>query len=338
MNLLFTALPTPFWKNKIDFNSLEKLFLRQKESNVDGVVLSGSTGEGHNLSSAEWIDLIKFGVKQKEKKNKFDIIAGVGFNSTNNAVEYAKKAEQIGVDYILVTVPYYNKPQQEGIYQHFASICNAVKTKIIMYNVPSRTVTDMQNETIVRLIKDFSNIVALKDATGKLERVADLKNRLSKELQFQKESQNKEKDDKKRIKNSKKTKKKNDYNFDTILTKEKNNSNIFNFKILSGEDITQIGFNAMGGNGVISVVSNIAPKLCKKIQTLCEKDNYTEALKLQNELTLLSHSMFIETNPVPVKYALYKLGIFKCDELRLPLVKLSEKSKKIIDEALKIIS
>ncbi len=312
-NLLYTAIPTPFQKGKIDFKSLEALLTYQNGNGIDGVVLSGSTGEGHNLSETEWEELIKFGVKysKQNKKKKLDIIAGVGFNSTLKAVEYAQMAEKMKVDYMLVTVPYYNKPQQEGIYQHFVSICKAVKTKIIMYNVPGRTVTDMQNETIIRLVEDFNNIVALKDATGKLERVADLKNRLSK------------------LQNSTKGRSKNAGN--------KNKSKISNFKMLSGEDMTQIGFNAMGGNGVISVVSNIAPQLCRKIQDLCESNNYEEALKLQDKLTILSNSMFCETNPVPVKYALFKLGIFKSDELRLPLVRISEKSKKIVDEALQNI-
>ena len=289
MERLFSALPTPFIDGKIDYESLQKLIDFQIENNIDGLVLSGSTGEGHSLSKEEWNDLITFG--KKIANNKCKIVAGVGFNITANAIEYAKMAEDIGVDYILATVPYYNKPQQEGIYQHFKAICeNARNTKIILYNVPGRTVTDMSNDTIIRLVKDFDNIVALKDATGKLERVVDLKMKLE---------------------------------------------NISpDFVMLSGEDATQIGFNAMGGNGVISVVSNIKPRMCAEIQELTKNNNFQDALKFQNELCKVSHAMFCESNPVPVKYALYKMGIFKSAECRLPLVELSQKSKDIIDAIL----
>ena len=295
MKNLYTAIPTPFINNKIDFSSLEKLINFQIENKVDGIVISGSTGEGHNLSYEEWQELMIFAVKNY--KGKIDIVAGVGFNSTLNAVKYSKRAEEIDVDYILATVPYYNKPQQDGIYQHFKSICESVKTNVIIYNVPSRTATDISNDTIARLFNDFDNIVGLKDATGKLERVADLKNKIDE-------------------------------------MRKKNNKNR-DFNMLSGEDATQIGFNAMGGSGVVSVVSNIAPKLCKEIQESCKNGNFMEALKLQNKLQILSQAMFCETNPVPVKYALYKIGIFASGELRLPLVELGENNKKKIDEILK---
>ena len=229
MERLFTAIPTPFLNGKIDYESLENLIVNQIKNKVDGIVLSGSTGEGHSLSKDEWISLMQFGIKFQDKMS---IVAGVGFNITSNAVEYAKLAEEIGAKYILATTPYYNKPQQEGLYQHFKAICDVVKnTKIILYNVPGRTVTDLKNETIVKLVKDFPQIIALKDATGKLERVCELKAKLQ------------------------------DIRPDFIM--------------LSGEDATQIGFDAMGGNGVISVASNVAPKLCKEILTYSKMNIYT---------------------------------------------------------------
>ena len=300
MERLFSALPTPFLGancNEIDYKSLEKLIDFQVKNDVEGLVFSGSTGEGHTLTKSEWHGLIAFGVKKVREYNKkynktTKIVAGVGFNCTLTAVEYAKIAEELAADYILATVPYYNKPQQDGIYTHFAKIAGAVKTPIILYNVPGRTVTDMQNDTIVRLAKDFKNVVALKDATGKLERVAELKKLLD-------------------------------------------DANCVNFVMLSGEDATQIGFNAMGGQGVISVVANIAPKLCADIQNACKSCDYSAALALQNELVKLSKAMFCEPNPVPVKYALTKMGIFDNDTPREPLVKLGEKGQKIVDEVLK---
>ena len=288
MERLFTAIPTPFLEGEIDFKSLKNLILNQIENEVEGIVLSGSTGEGHSLSKNEWIKLIEYGMQFQDK---ITIVAGIGFNITSTATEYAKLADEIGVKYILATTPYYNKPQQEGLYLHFKNICKvANNTKIILYNVPGRTSTDLQNDTIVQLAKDFQNIVALKDATGKLERVCDLRNELF-----------------------------------SIRP---------DFTMLSGEDATQIGFNAMGGKGVISVVSNIAPKICKKIQNACNDNNFQEALKYQNTLVKLSNAMFIESNPVPVKYALYKLGIFASQECRLPLVELTHEHKEKIDEIL----
>lgn len=293
MESLFSALPTPFIDEKIDYKSLEGLIDFQVEGGVEGLVFSGSTGEGHSFSKEEWIDLMQFAVKYTNKRAK--VVAGVGFNITKPAVEYAKLAEEICVDYILATTPYYNKPQQDGIYQHFSSIANsAKKTQIILYNVPGRTATDMSNDTIVRLANDFDNIIALKDATGKLERVVDLKVKLKK-------------------------------------------AGVKNFTLLSGEDATQIGFNAMGGAGVISVVSNVAPKLCKKIQDACKNNDYKTALDYQNDLAILSSAMFCESNPVPVKYALYKMGIFTSDKPRLPLITLSDENKRNVEAALELL-
>ena len=300
MESLFSALPTPFFGencDEIDYKSLEKLIDFQVKNDVEGLVFSGSTGEGHTLTKNEWQKLIAFGVKKVGEYNKkysksAKVVAGVGFNCTLTAVEYAKIAEQLNADYILATVPYYNKPQQEGIYKHFAKIASAVKTPIILYNVPGRTVTDMQNGTIVRIAKDFKNVVALKDATGKLERVAELKKLLDE-------------------------------------------ADCGDFVMLSGEDATQIGFNAMGGHGVISVVANVAPKLCADIQKACKNGDYNAALALQNKLVELSKAMFCEPNPVPVKYALMKMGIFTNDAPREPLVKLGEKAMKVVDEVVK---
>ncbi len=285
MNSLFSALPTPFYNGKIDYSSFQKLIEFQIQHHIEGLVFSGSTGEGHSLTKQEYIDLITFASKLIRQINKhIKIVFGVGFNITSTALEYIEICNSFDIDYILATVPFYNKPQQEGIYQHFAKISNLSNKEIILYNVPSRTSTDMSNDTIVKLANDFKNIVALKDATGKLERVADIQMKL-------------------------KQKKLDD------------------FTLLSGEDITQIGFNALGGKGVVSVVSNVAPDECKNIQSLCREFNYKEAMMYQNVLSIISQAMFCETNPVPVKYALYKFNIFKSDELRLPLISLSNEHK-----------
>ena len=294
MKRIFSAIPTPFLDDKIDFKSLENIIEFNIKNGVEGLVFAGSTGEWSSLSQDEWKQLIEFGVKTtnnvNEKYNKNSVVVcGCGFNYTKLAIEYAKLSENLGVDYILATTPYYNKPQQDGIYQHFGEICNAVKTKIILYNVPSRTGTDMKNDTIVKLANTFSQIVALKDASGDLKRVVNLHQEL------------------------------------TLIKRD-------NFALLSGDDETQIGFNAMGGSGVVSVVSNIAPQLISDIQYDCYKNDYNSALKKQNTLLHLSNAMFCETNPVPVKFALQQLGIFKSAEVRKPLIELTNSSKKnIID-------
>lgn len=289
---LITAVPTPFYNNKIDFQSFEKLLDFQYKNNVEAVVVAGSTGEGMNLSNLEWYELIEFAVKYKNNKKNFKIIAGCGSNSTFNAVNLSKEAEKLGVDAILSVVPYYNKPQQNGIYTHFKEIANSIKIPIILYNVPGRTVANIANDTIVKLTA-IDNIIGIKDATGDLSRVADLRNLLNKEY----------------IRSNK------------IIAKYNN------FNIWSGEDITQIGFNAMGGTGVISVVSNIMPKLCYEIQSLCQNNKFNEALLLQNDLTQWSQNAFCDVNPVAVKYMLKQMNIFKSDEVRLPLVKINEELK-----------
>ena len=293
MEKVFSAIPTPFLDSQVDFPSLENVIEYNVKNGVEGLVFAGSTGEWSSLSQDEWKQLIDFGIKTTHKMNekynkKAVAITGCGFNYTKLAVEYAKLSEGLGVGYILATTPSYNKPQQEGIYQHFSEICNNVKTKIILYNVPSRTGTDMKNDTIIRLAKNFNQIVGLKDASGDLKRVVDL--------------------------------------YDKLQTIDRQND----FKLLSGDDETQIGFNAMGGSGVVSVVANIAPKLICEIQDNCKNNNYASALTKQSMLYELSKAMFCETNPVPVKYALQQLGIFKSAEVRKPLIELSGESKTYI--------
>ena len=292
MERVFSAIPTPFLNDEIDFQSLENVIEYNIKNGIEGLVFAGSTGEWSSLSQDEWRKLIDFGVKTTNKINqkyntKAVAITGCGFNYTRLAVEYAKLSEELGVNYILATTPSYNKPQQDGIYQHFSEICNAVRTKIILYNVPSRTGTDMKNETIIKLAKNFNQIVALKDASGDLKRVVDLHSKLI-------------------------------------------SINRDDFTLLSGDDETQIGFNAMGGNGVVSVVSNIAPTLICEIQKDCKNNDYFSAIKKQNVLYELSKAMFCETNPVPVKFALKKLGIFKSAEVRKPLMKVNNENATFI--------
>lgn len=280
-----TALITPFKNGKVDEQAYQDFILWQIKQGIHGVVVSGTTGESPTLSHAEHERVFAIGVEAAS--GRVPVIAGAGSNCTDEAISLAKNAKKVGADAILVATPYYNKPSQEGLYQHYKAINDAVEIPIILYNIPGRSVIDMSDDTIVRLSK-LANIVGLKDATGDLARVMTLRNKLGKK----------------------------------------------EFCLLSGEDITAVAFNAQGGQGVISVTSNVAPKFVANVQNLMQRDKYKFALELQEKLTPLHLAMFCDTNPGPAKYAVSLLG--KCETgLRLPLLEPSEDSKKAIKKAVK---
>ena len=216
---------------------------------------------------------------------KAKVIAGTGSNSTDEAIMTTRHAKKAGADGALLIAPYYNKPTQEGLYQHFKAIALAVDIPIILYNVPGRTVVDMKDDTIARLA-ELPNIVGLKDATGDLARVYTLRKKLSKP-----------------------------------------------FQLLSGEDMTAVSFNVSGGQGCISVSSNIAPRACAQVQEACLAGDYQKAQMIQDTLVDLHDVMFCETSPAPVKYAASLMGKSSA-ELRLPLVEPSDASKKRLREVL----
>jgi 4-hydroxy-tetrahydrodipicolinate synthase len=280
---LYTALITPFNNGKIDEGALEKLIEFQIKNGVDGLVPCGTTGESPALTHAEHNLVIELCVKIVNKRVK--VIAGTGSNSTNEAIMMTNHAAKAGVDGCLTVAPYYNKPTQEGLYQHFKSINDNCDVPLIIYNIPGRSVVDITDKTLSRL-SQLKNIAGVKDATGDLSRVATLKLLVNK-----------------------------------------------NFSILSGEDSTTVGFNAMGGCGVISVVSNIMPKLCADLQKACLSGDYKLAVQIQDQLTSLSSAMFCETNPIPIKYAAFLMGLCN-NEYRLPLLEPSDLAKKVIKEEL----
>ena len=226
----------------------------------------------------------------KECKDKIPVIAGTGSNSTTEAVELSKFADKAGADGLLIVTPYYNKPTQEGLYQHYKKINDNVGIPIIIYNIPSRSVIDMSVETMTRLF-ELKNIVGVKDATGDLKRA---------------EQQQKAMGDK--------------------------------FIMLTGEDANALEFNKKGGSGCISVTANIAAKLCSEMQNASlEKNNIAlqeKAEEINKLLTPLNSSLFIESNPSPVKYAASLLKLSP-DEVRLPLVKITDPTKSAVLEALK---
>lgn len=283
---LYTALITPFKNGKIDEKALEKLIEFQIKNGVSGIVPCGTTGESPTLSHEENNLVIELAIKIVNKR--VQVIAGTGSNSTAEAIMMTQHAAKSGADGCLIVVPYYNKPTQNGLYQHYKAINDACDVPLLIYNVPGRSVANISDETIAKLAK-LKNIAGIKDATGDLSRVANLK----------------------------------------LLVPN-------DFCILSGEDATTVGFNAMGGCGLISVTSNIAPKLCADLQKATLVGDYKKAVEIQDRLTNLHSAMFCETNPIPVKYAASLIGL--CDpEIRLPLSEPSDAAKERIKKEIEEI-
>ena len=281
------AIVTPFKNNKLDEEAYLKLINFHLENGTNGLVPAGTTGESPTLSHDEHEKVIELCIK--EAKGKVPVIAGTGSNSTEEAVALTKHAEKMGADGALVVTPYYNKPTQEGLYQHYKQINDNTTLPIIIYNIPSRCVIDMAVDTMARLF-ELKNIAGVKDATGDLNRLDETIKKLGNE-----------------------------------------------FIQLTGEDGLALQFNKRGGVGVISVTANIAPKLCSEMQKFSKSksDNeIKEAERLDKILQPVHKSLFIESNPAPVKYAAKLLGLCS-DEIRLPLVKISKQTEEEVEKALK---
>ena len=281
------ALITPFKNNQLDEDSYISLIHHHLKNGTSGLVPAGTTGESPTLNHTEHKRVIELCVK--ESNGKIPIIAGTGSNSTEEAISLTKYAEKAGSNAALVVTPYYNKPTQEGLYQHFKSINDNCSIPIIIYNIPPRSVVDMSVETMARLF-ELKNIVGVKDATGDLNRVDQQKKLMGPD-----------------------------------------------FIQLSGEDGTALEFNLRGGVGCISVTANVAAKLCSELQdaSISKNKSYSlnKAKKINEILMPLNNSLFIESNPSPVKYAANLLK-FCNDDVRLPLVKINEETKKIVKSAM----
>ena len=279
------ALITPFKDDNLDENTYRKLINFHLNNGTNGIVPGGTTGESPTLSHSEHKKIIEIAVS--ECKSKVPVISGTGSNSTDEAVELSKFAEKAGSDALLIVTPYYNKPTQEGLYQHYKKINDNVGVPIIIYNIPSRSVIDMSVETMTKLF-ELKNIIGVKDATGDLNRVDQQLKAMGKD-----------------------------------------------FVQLTGNDDNALEFNKRGGVGAIGVTANVAPKLASDFQKACLKNNIEEATKIDSILQPLHTSLFIESNPSPVKYAASLLGICS-PAVRLPLVEVKEETKKKISEALKV--
>lgn len=278
------ALVTPFTSDgELDLNTLKKLVEWHVDQGSHAIVPVGTTGESPTLTHDEHRKVVE--VVVETAAGRIPVIAGAGSNSTREGIGLMRHAAEVGADAALVVTPYYNKPTQAGLIAHYTALAEAVDLPIIIYNIPPRSVIDMSPETMGELAK-LPNIIGVKDATGKLERVSQQRITCGPD-----------------------------------------------FVQISGEDGTALGFNAHGGVGCISVVANVAPKLCAEFQEATLRGDYKTALEYQDRLMPLHIAVFIEPGLVGVKYAMSRLGL--CDErVRLPLVGLEDATRRQIDAAL----
>jgi len=276
----YTALVTPFRNGRIDFPTLERLIRRQIRAGVDGIVPTGTTGESPTLNCEEHAEVIRRSVKIA--KGRVKILAGTGANSTREAIELTKAAEVAGADGSLQVSPYYNKPSQEGLFQHFRAIARATRLPIILYSIPGRCVVEIAVDTVVRLAKDCRNIVGIKEAGGNVDRVSQLRQALPK-----------------------------------------------SFTVLSGDDALTLPFLSVGADGVISVASNVIPGEMVKLVRAFREGKPAVAQRIHAKYYRLFKSLFVETNPVPVKAALAMRNEI-APEVRLPLTPLSRANQQVL--------
>ena len=284
----YCALITPFKNGDIDKSSFEKIIKWHIRNGTKGIIPCGTTGESPTLSHEEHKLVVELATEYAN--NEIQVIAGTGSNSTKEAIALTNHAKTAGADSALVVVPYYNKPSQVGLKEHYLKIADSVDLPIFIYNIPGRSVIDMNDETIFDLSL-HQNIIGIKDATNDLTRPLKIK---------------------KIIKHKK-------------------------FYQLSGEDGTQLAYLAQGGDGVISVTANIAPKLVSSMHDSWFKGNYEEAMKTNYKLSNINDLLFIESNPSPVKFAASILGMCE-NEIRLPLAKINKENEAKISEEMENLS
>ena len=278
------ALITPMYEDRsIDYNSLKKLIDFHVENQTDGIISVGTSGESATLDIDQQIDIIGKTVEMAD--GRIPVIAGTGGNSTSEAIELTRRAAQLDVYACLLVVPYYNKPTQHGLYQHFKKIAETVDIPQILYNVPGRTALDMDNDTVVDLSR-IPNIIGIKDATADISRVAEFASRCGD-----------------------------------------------GFVLYSGDDATTLAFIAEGGHGCISVTANVAPKLMHEMCMAALAGDMERASQLNNQLSLLHVALFLESNPIPAKWALYEMG-YITKGIRLPLTEFSGKYRDQLRDAM----
>lgn len=282
----YTALATPFAKDgRLDEAALRRLLAAQLAGGVSGLVPCGSTGEAATLTHEEYRRVIE--ICLEETQGRIPVIAGVGTNATWKALEMAREAQSLGADAVLLLSPYYNKPTQEGLYQHFCAVARGCELPVIVYNIPGRTAVNILPKTMARIAKSCSNVVAVKEAAGSLDQLTEIL---------------------------------------TLIPPP--------FVALSGDDSLTLPMMAAGARGVVSVLSNIAPK---ETAALCRhyiKGETAKAQKMHLKMFPLIKALFVETNPIPVKAALGLMGACR-PEPRLPLTPLSKESLSVLRRELK---
>ena len=267
------AIVTPMLSDgALDLPALRALVDWHVAEGTDGIVIVGTTGESPTVDVDEHCSLIEAAIAAA--KGRVPVIAGTGGNSTREAIALTRFARKAGADYCLSVVPYYNKPTQEGLYRHYRAIAESCDLPIILYNVPSRTVGDLANDTVLRLA-EIDNIVGIKEATSNVERACDLMRRRPKD-----------------------------------------------FLVFSGDDITALAYMMLGAEGVISVTANVAPRLVSDMCRAVREGQNARAIDINNRLMVLNKSLFLETNPIPVKWALNRMGRIE-PGIRLPLTPLA---------------
>jgi len=279
------AIVTPMLEDgSLDLARFKSLIDWHIAEGTQGIVVVGTTGESPTVDFDEHKQLIRIAVEHAA--GRVPVIAGTGANSTAEAIELSESAKQSGAQFSLSVVPYYNKPTQEGMYRHFRAIAEAVDLPLILYNVPGRTVADLQNDTALRLA-EVANIVGIKDATASIERGSDLLRRAPK-----------------------------------------------GFAVYSGEDATGLPLMLMGGHGVISVSANVAPRLMREMCAAALSGDIARAREANNRLLGLHTKLFVEANPIPVKWALAQMGLIE-PGIRLPLAPLSANFYEVVREAMR---
>lgn len=281
-----TALITPFRDGKLDTQTYEKLILRQIENGIDAVVPVGTTGESATLTHSEHKECIEIAVATCKGKSA-KVIAGAGSNSTMEAVDLVKFAAGSGADGVLCVTPYYNKPSQKGLYEHYKALANAANIPVMLYNVPGRTAVDLEADTVAKLFNDFSNIYSVKEATGSMVRSVEL---MAKNPEL---------------------------------------------AVISGDDAINYPLLANGGKGVISVTSNLLPDRISALTHAAMSGKYDEAKAINDELYDINSVLFCESNPIPIKAAMYLAGLIPTLEYRLPLTPPSDESLAKIEKVLK---
>jgi 4-hydroxy-tetrahydrodipicolinate synthase len=280
------ALVTPFDRqNRIDYPALERLIEFHVREGSNGLVIAGTTGESATLEKSEHVELIERAVEMVA--GRIPVIAGTGSNSTAQTIDLSLAVGDSGIDAYLLVVPYYNKPVQEGMYRHFSAIADSVSKPVMMYNVPGRTGSDMQPETVARLAA-HENIFGIKEATGDIERLKQIQ----------------------------------------ALVDD-------GFMFFSGDDFTVLEFLKEGGHGVVTVSGNVVPAAVARLCALAESGKHEDAKKLDDMLQPLNRALFVESNPIPVKWAIAEMGLIG-PNIRLPLTEYGEQYHDAMRQALEI--